>query len=321
MKIKSLWILCAVVAVAAILLAVLLWPGADQTKTVGICYREGSSKENTAYRNNLENALNDQGYKVTVTDADLDQAKQLTQIQSLTDQGCDLLLIEPVMTDGAEELLAAVGNTGLPAVLINRQIDTELLKQYPQVYYIGNDDSEYVRLQVEMVGARTNGGDLNGDGTVSCLILKGPEKYVQSEQYERYFALYNAGGSALRQLSVQTTDGTLENGRKLCKQELAAYGKDIEVILCANDQIALGAAQAVFDGGRTVGKDVYLFGIGGDPDAISLMKEGKMTGTVYVDPDGQLRTICDTVGAVFSGQARETVQLVPYIAATSENPN
>lgn len=316
---KKLWIGIAIflAAVVILLLAVQLWPKPEKADIVGICYREGGSKENAGYREKLEKALSGKGYQLIVKDADRDQSKQLTQIQELAQQECDVLLIEPVMTDSAPEMLEKVEQLGIPAVLFNKPMDATLFQPYADVYYIGYPYSNTVLNHMEMMTALSDGGDWNGDGTVACLLLADPQEHRDSVQYKD--SLLACMPDNLQILSEVYTEGTLESGRKMCKQELATYGKDIEVILCGSDQIALGADQAITDGGRTVGKDVYLFGIGGDSEGMALISLGKMTGTVYADPTLQIETICKTVEQLFQGSAVDKIQVLPFVSVTKEN--
>lgn len=316
---KKLWIGVAILlaAVVILLLVMQLWPKPEKADIVGICYREGGNKENAGYRESLEKALSGKGYQLIVKDADQDQSKQLTQIQELAQQQCDVLLIEPVMADGAPELMEKVTQLGIPAVLFNKPLDATAFEPYADVYYIGYPYSNTVLNHMEMMTALSDGGDCNGDGTVSCLLLAGPKEHRDSVQYQD--SLLACMPDNLEILSQVNTEDTLESGRKLCKQALATYGKDIEVILCGSDQIALGADQAITDGGRTVGKDVYLFGIGGDSEGMALIWQGKMSGTVYADPAPQIETICKTVDAVFQGRPIDKIQILPFVSVTKEN--
>ena len=313
MKKKALLISLAVAA-ALLLLAVILWLTADRTNTVGICFRESTNSENTAYRQQLQDALIKQGFEVIVMDADGDQVKQIEQIGKLAQKKCDVLLIEPVMKDAAEELLSAIAETQLPAVLFDRQIDTQLLENYPQIAYIGWDEKESGQLQAQLMMELPNGGDLNGDGTVSYILLCGPvdhqDAIARAEGFEA--VLENA-----QQLSAENGDWTVDSGRRICKQQLAAYGKDIEVVVCGNDQMAVGAAQAIADGGRTVGKDIYLLAIGSEGETLQMIEQGKISETVYRDMAVQIDTIAQTVLSKFQQQPVQSVQILPY--TTAEN--
>ena len=319
MKKKAAMIVIAAAAFV-LLLAVVLWLTSDRSDTVGICFRDSTGKENTTYRQQLKQALTERGFEVITVDADMDQAKQLQQIAELAQKKSDILQIEPVMESAAEELLTVIANTELPAVLFDRHIDTSLLKDYPQIAYVGMDETQPGFLQAQMMEALPAGGDLNGDGIVSYYMIRGQQDHqdavIRAESFEK--ALIDSD-LLVQQLACDSGDWTQESGRKLCRQQLAALGKDIEVIVCGNDQMALGAAQAIADGGRTVGKDIYLLAIGGAGDTLNMISEGRISGTVYADPKVQILAIAETVLAIFREQPTESVTILPYTTVTAEN--
>lgn len=317
---KKWWIgglIALLSAVVILLLAISLWPKPQDVDVVGICYRNGSSKENAAYRGELEKALSQQGYQVVVRDADQDQSKQISQLQEMADQQCDVLLIEPVMTDGTPELLGKIEQLGIPVILFNKQMDYREFQPYQGVYYVDYPYSNTVLNHMEMIEKMPNGGDLNGDGTVSCLVLNGAAESKRAKEY--WESLQAVCPPNVEFLSMVNTDGSLIGGRKHCKEELARYGKDIEVILCGSDQIAVGADQAIADGGRMVGKDVYLFGIGGDADGVQLIRDGKMTGTVYAVPAEQIEALCSLTKMLFEKKPIDKITMLQYVSVTAEN--
>lgn len=311
-----------VIAAAAfvILLAAILWLTSDRSDTVGICFRDSTCEENTAYRQQLKQELMQRGFEVISVDADLDQAKQLRQIAELAKKKCDVLLIEPVMESAAGELLTAIADVELPAVLVNRHIDTSLLMGYSQIAYIGMEETQTGFLQAQMMEALPAGGDLNGDGIVSYYMICGQQDHqdavIRAQSFEK--ALLDSE-LVVQQLACDSGDWTQESGRRLCKAQLAALGKDIEVIVCGNDQMASGAAQAIADGGRTVGKDIYLLAIGGEGDILNMIHDGKISGTVYSDPAVQINVIAQTVFEKFHQQSVEQVQILPYTTVTTES--
>ena len=103
-----------------------------------------------------------------------------------------------------------------------------------------------------------------------------------------------------------------EIGRKAFEKELADFGKDIEVVLCNNDQIALGALDAILDGGRTVGKDIYLIGIGGEQEAAEAVTAGKLTATMHQDLAAQADKIALVTDELINNQPTEKKYAIAY---------
>lgn len=314
-KMFWLWIAAAGLIIAIGITAILLLTG-NQPDMIGICYRENSSEENRAYRSAMEQRLKDQGYQVIVTDADGDQAKQLELIDELKKRDCQALIVEPVMSSAAEDLLNALAQSGLPAVLVNRYFDPQLLQPYPQIAYVGIDPGQPGAVQGEMANELQDGGDLNGDGIVSYIVLQGPEDHIDAALRTQSLETALAESPLeIQRLSIGYGALTAESGQKLLRQELAAYGKDIEVVFCGNEQIAQGAADAIADGGRTVGKDIYLFSIGGEKGPV---ESGVYSGTAYLDPASQISAAVDAVAALLAGKPVEQITILPYTAVISE---
>ena len=316
------WIVLAACVAAVLLAGILLFlffPRSQpvDTDVVGICYRDKVSPENAASRTALENRLRENGLQVIVVDAAGDQSVQLQQIGQLQAQGCDSLLIEPVMTDAAEQLLQTLETAGVPAVLMNRELDQELLTPYTRINYVGTEVAAQGTIQAQMALALPNGGDINGDGVLSYMILQGPENRADATACTQALeAALAASGQEAERVSLVYGDWTLEKGKQLTTQELAAYGKDIEVIFCGNDPMALGAISAIADGGRKIGEDVYLYGMGGTEEARSAVDAGTLSGTVYTDPAAYETAVINAVIAQIKGQTVEKVQIIPYVAVT-----
>jgi len=298
MRKKARLIISAAVALV-LLLTGIIWLAADRSDRVGICYCDSDTPYNAAYRKQLSQALTAQGFEVVITDADGDHAKQIQHITELAKKKCDVLLIEPVMYDATEELLAAIDCTELPAILLDRQIDTALLNNHPRIAYMGYQEEQSGQLQAQMMQELPDSGDLNGDGMISYILIQGEQNLQNAKA--RTDSFENAVQSAkleVQQLAKISGDGSLESGRRICKEQLAIYGKDIEIIVCGDDQMAIGAAEAIADGGRTVGKNVYLLAIGGRAELLNMVNEGKISGTVHHNIPVKIDTIVKNTLAI-----------------------
>ncbi len=303
----------AALILLAVILAFSLRPKMVDADIVGLCYREKTTQTG------LETRLKEKGLQVVVVDADGDQAKQLQQISQMKEKGCDSLIVEPVMLDAAGELLQAIQTTGLPAVLIDRELDTALLSAYPRIAYVGTRSASRGEIQGQMALGLPNSGDLNEDGILSYMLLRGPEDHVEAVACTTALETALAAGSLETEcLSTVYGDWTKESGKTLTAAEIATFGKDIEVIFCGNDQMALGAFAAITDGGRTVGKDIYLYGMNGDSEAKAAVESGTLSGTVFTDPIAYETAVVDTVLNQIKNQPFTQIQIIPYLPVTGK---
>lgn len=307
---RILLILIAAVLALLILAATMLF-GIEWKNTVGICYSTDTNPSNAEYRQALENSLAEKGYEVIVTNAGGNQARQLEQILDMAERHCKAIVVEPVMLTAGEELAQTIEKAGLSTVLINRRIDG--LEHIP---CIGGDELLPGSVLGQMVTALPDGGDINGDGVVSYMILQGSEQDPVGELLSEGLA---ENTKNIRLISTGCGGWTEDGGAEACRQEYAAYGMDIEVILCTNDAMAIGASAALADGGWQIGRDVYLFGIGGEQKALQMVRDGEMTGTVYTDPNEQANAAVEAVLSQIAKQTPETQYEITYTPVTAEN--
>lgn len=307
---RILMILIAAVLVLLIFAVVMLF-SINWKNTVGICYSTDTNASNAQFRQMLETSLAQRGFEVIVADAGGNQARQLEQIGNMIDRRCKALLVEPVMMTAGEELAKAIKAAGRPTVLLNRQPDG--LENIP---CIGGDELLPGCVLGQMVASLPDGGDVNGDGVVSYLLLQGSQQDSAGDLVSEGLAEKMEN---IQLISVCYGDWTEEGGKEACGRELGTYGKDIEVILCTNDAMAVGASHAIADGGWQIGKDVYLYSLGGGEQALQMIRNGQMTGTVYTDLNSQVGAVLDALLSQIKGQTPKTQYQSAYTPVTAEN--
>ncbi len=297
--------------VVAICIAVFSQP--EQPLKIGICYKDPVG---TQYRQALEQGLRARGYTLVVEDADLDQAKQLEKIAALATAECDLLIVEPVMVTAVQELTQCLNDTGLPVLMIGKQPDQQLLESVERICYVSYDRSQIGTLQGEMAYSSLTGKwDINGDGTVSYAVIQGPEDHLDAQTITAGCISFMEEHTS-QLLVTQYGDWSFDSGKQLCDRLLAEFGRDVEVIFCNSDQMALGAAQAITDRGWQVGESVFLFGAGGEAAALKAVDSGAITGTVNFNTLQQAAKALEVIGLILEGKQVEKQYLIdctPYI--------
>ena len=112
---------------------------------------------------------------------------------------------------------------------------------------------------------------------------------------------------------IMTSPRDQTKGQELVANALTQFGKDIEVIFCNNDGMALGAAQALKDAGRVVGEDVYLLGVDALTECVEMIGNGEMTGTVLNDHLGQSHAAVDVAVQLLYGEDIEDYYWLNYV--------
>ena len=290
---------------------------------VGVCIYKFDDAFMTTYRNALQAMLEGKGYEVTVVDGNNDQAKQTEQVNTFITQGVDALIINPVMTSAADTIIAAVQQADVPTVLINREPTAEQMAAYNKLVYVGCDAAQSGTFQGEIILETENKGDINGDGKVSYIMIQGDPENIDAQLRTEYSvkALKDAG-MEVEELDLQRGDWDRNKGQEIAQNDLAKFGDQIEVVFCNNDDMAIGALQAIQAAGRTVNKDIYLVGVDALDAALNEVVNGNLTGTVLNDAQSQasqaVASMEDLLGGKTFAEGEQSIY-VDYVKVTPEN--
>ena len=291
--------------------------------TIGVCIYQFTDAFMTTYRNALQEILEGKGYKVTTVDGANDQAKQNEQTNTFITQGVDALIINPVMTSAADQIIATVQAAGIPTVLINREPTAEQMAVYDKLVYVGCDAAQSGTFQGELILETPNGGDINGDGKISYIMVQGDPENIDAQLRTEYSvkALTDAG-KEVEQLNLTRGDWMRERGQEIVANDLAQFGNQVEVVFCNNDDMAIGALQSIQAAGRKVNEDIYLVGVDALDAALNEVSNGNMTGTVLNDAVGQATAAVEQMEALLGGKtfaAGEQSVYVDYVKVTPDN--
>ncbi len=296
---------------------------AGEGGNIGVCIYKFDDAFMTTYRNALQEILEGKGYTVTFMDGKNDQAEQNNQINNFIAQGVDALIINPVMTSAADQIIATVKDAGVPTVLINREPTAEQMAAYDKLVYVGCDARQSGTMQGELILDTPNKGDINGDGKVSYIMIQGDPENIDA-QYRTEFSVkaLTDAGMEVEELDLQRGDWDRNKGQEIAQNDLAKFGEDIEVIFCNNDDMAIGALQAIQAAGRTVNEDIYLVGVDALDAALNEVASGNMTGTVLNDAQGQAEGAVAAMEELLGGKTYaegEQSIYVDYVKVTPDN--
>lgn len=296
---------------------------AGEGGNIGVCIYKFDDAFMTTYRNALQEILEGKGYTVTFMDGKNDQAEQNNQINNFIAQGVDALIINPVMTSAADQIIATVKDAGVPTVLINREPTAEQMSAYDKLVYVGCDARQSGTMQGELILDTPNKGDINGDGKVSYIMIQGDPENIDA-QYRTEFSVkaLTDAGIEVEELDLQRGDWDRNKGQEIAQNDLAKFGEEIEVVFCNNDDMAIGALQAIQAAGRTVNEDIYLVGVDALDAALNEVANGNMTGTVLNDAQGQAEGAVAAMEELLGGKtyaSGEQSIYVDYVKVTPDN--
>lgn len=295
---------------------------------VGIAIYQFTDNFMTLYRTELVRYLTeDLGFKeenITVTDGKNDQAEQTNQINNFITAGVDVMILNLVQSSSAPQVTDLCNEAGIPVVYINRQPDEAESDRWVadgiKATYVGADARQSGTFQGEEILETANGGDINGDGKVSYIMVQGDPENIDAQYRTEYSvkALTDAGVE-VEELLIQRGDWDQAKAQQIVQDALAQYGDQIEVVFCNNDAMALGALQSIQAAGRVVNEDIYLVGVDALTDALQNIQDGNMTGTVFNDHIGQAQEAVAEAVKFLKGEEVEPINMVDYVKATPEN--
>lgn len=248
------------------------------------------------------------GYKIEIQDSQEDVVRQQDQVKAMIDKGVDALIVVPVDTSSMEPITNAALEAGIPLVYVNRNPFGD--GEVPDgVYYVGSQEIIAGQLQAEYLV------ELMGEeGGVAILmgILSNEGAVKRTEGNESVLSKY----PGIQILSKESGNWQKDQGMSITENWITAYGDKLKAILSNNDEMAIGALNALEAAGRN---DVIVMGVDAIPDAVQLVAEGKLAATVLQDANGQGEGAVNVVHKVLKGEKTEKVTWIEFKLVTKEN--
>lgn len=229
------------------------------------------------------------GIKVVldIQDAKGSQNTQNNQVERFISLGCDVLCINPVDRTNASVMIDKAMAARVPMVFFNRQPVEEDMDRWDQLYYVGAEAKESAVLQGNiMVGSyRKNPRvlDRNGDGVVSYVLLEGENSHQDSViRTEWSIQTLKDARVPIEKLTGGIANWERSQASAMMEQWLEQYSGQIELVISNNDDMALGAIDAMERAGVT---GIHVVGIDGTKPGLEAIENGKMMGTVSSDKE------------------------------------
>lgn len=292
---------------------------APEKPVVGICMHDLASEQEALCARELQAKLEEKGFDVQILDAGNDQSVQNKQVQQLLGRNCKGIVLCPVMPDGVTEVVKSAKSKDVPIVFFHAEPSKQIMDLWEKTGYVGCDPSQSGREQGELLLRLPNNGDINGDGVVAYILLQDDDQCADTRKRSEALRQEIAAGAETEELNCTVAGTTQTAAEESFEKLLANYGKDVEVVICTNDTVALGTQKAIEDGGRTVGVDIYLIGAEGADEAIGKIVNGELSGTVYCDIRTQAKEIFTMIEKLNHPETAEKRILVDHVIVVKEN--
>lgn len=310
-----------VVAAVCLLLALPGCVGNQATKQhdlrVGLAlYREDDTfiKAVTSSIQNAAEEAMQEGQRVTISTADAEgsQAAQNQQIERFLALGYDVLCVNLVDRTNAAPIIDQAMEAGVPIVFFNREPVLEDMEKWDHICYVGSDARQSAELEAQIVlqywQENPAALDRNQDGVIQYVMLEGERRHQDTViRTEGIIQALKEQGLELERLDGGIANWDRTQATALMAGYISNYGEEIELVICNNDDMALGAADAY----EATNLEFHnIVGIDGTDAGAEAVERGSMLGTVAMDAAGQGKAIFELAMTLASGK---TVSEIPEI--------
>ncbi|PKH26273.1 rhizopine-binding protein [Enterobacterales bacterium CwR94] len=290
--------------IASLLVCMLPMSSFAKDKTIGVSMALFDDNFLTILRNAINAEAKKDGDKLTMMDAKGDVAQQIQQVQEFIGNGVDVIIVNPVDTAAVGPVMKAASDAKIPLVFVNRKPDAEL---QDNMAYVGSDSELAGRLQMEALAK-----SMNGKGNIAILMgdLANESTRLRTKGVEQVVAKY----PDIKVTQKQTAKFMRNDAVDVVSNWMTA-GNDIQAIASNNDEMAIGALQAL---GKN-DKKILIAGVDGTPDALQMIKNGKMVASVFQDAAGQGQGAVQTAVKMANGEKVQKVVDIPFQLITKDN--
>ena len=235
-----------------------------------------------------------------------DQQEQNEKVEEMIDAGCDVLCINLVDRTAPSRIIRMARNEDIPVIFFNREPVREDLMQWEKLYYVGCDAEQSGIMQGEIAAEYINSHpevDKNKDGKIQYVLLEGEAGHqdaISRTEYSVKTLMKN--DVILEKLSYQLADWNRGQAENRMNRLISQYGKEIELVISNNDEMALGAVEAYRKAGYVQEDWPVIFGIDGLEEALEAVKAGEMQGSILNDRVDQAKEMAKMAVELFEGE-------------------
>ena len=220
----------------------------------------------------LEKYAKENKVELIIVDAERSSLKQIEQVENFINQQVDAIILNPCEFEASSPAIIKAKKAGIPIVNVNSST-----KEKPDAF-VGSDDKESAKLAIDFIAKK-----LNEKGNI--VIIQG---YLgQAAQIDRDLGAKEALQKYpnLKVLATQTGEWDRAKAMTLMENWIQLQGKNIQAVFAQNDEMGLGAAQALLD--KNQKSSTIVVSIDGIADARKAVKSKKLDATILQDAENQ----------------------------------
>ncbi|WP_163193056.1 galactose ABC transporter substrate-binding protein [Clostridium thermarum] len=302
--------------------------------TIGVAIYKFDDTFMTGVRNAISDAAKDVA-KVEIVDSQNSQPTQNDKIDLFISKNVDALAINAVDRTAAGVLIDKAKAKDIPVVFFNREPLAEDMQKWDKVYYVGAKAEESGTMSGELIVDYWKShpeADKNGDGVLQYVMLKGEPGHQDAELRTEYsIKAVEAAGIKVEKLAEDTAMWDRVKGQEKMAAFIASNGDKIEAVFANNDDMALGAIEALKAAGYFQGgKYMPVVGVDATAPALEALEAGTLLGTVLNDAVNQGKATLKLAEVLAKGQTPSKDNTgfdivdgkyvwVPYVKITKDN--
>ena len=248
---------------------------AGKSYTLGFSQIGAESAWRTANTKSIQDEAKARGVDLKFADAQQKQENQIKAIRSFIAQGVDYIAFSPVVETGWEPVMREAKQAGIPVIVSDRRPD---VPEDLYVTFIGSDFVEEGRRAAEWLADKM-------DGKAVIAELEGTPGSAPANDRKKGFDEEIAKHPDMKVVFSQTGEFTRAKGKEVMEALLKSpEGQKVNALYAHNDDMALGAIQAIEEAGKKPGVDIIIVSIDGVKGAFEAMAAGKLNCTVECNP-------------------------------------
>ncbi|EYC50716.1 LacI family transcriptional regulator [Hylemonella gracilis str. Niagara R] len=251
---------------------------AQKPLVMGFSQVGAESEWRTANTESIKSAAKEAGIELKFSDAQQKQENQIKAIRSFIAQKVDVIAFSPVVESGWEPVLREAKAAKIPVILTDRAVNVKDTSLY--VTFIGSDFVEEGRKAGRWLVEKMK----NEKGAVNIVELQGTVGSAPAIDRKKGFEEIIKADPKFKIIRSQTGDFTRAKGKEVMEAFLKAEGKKINVLYAHNDDMAIGAIQAIEEAGLKPAKDIIIISIDAVKGAFEAMIAGKLNVSVECSP-------------------------------------
>jgi simple sugar transport system substrate-binding protein len=251
---------------------------AGKKLVIGFAQTGAESEWRTANTESVKAAAKASGYELKFSDAQQKQENQIKAIRSFISQKVDVIILAPLVTTGWDTVLKEAKAAKIPVILESRNVVVKDASTWTT--FVGSDFVEEGRRAGQWLLEHTK----STTGNVNIVELQGTVGSDPAIDRKKGFDEVIKTNPRYKVIRSQTGDFTRAKGKEVMEAFLKAEGKKINVVYAHNDDMAIGAIQAIEEAGLVPAKDVIVIGVDAVKGAFEAMVAGKMNVSVECSP-------------------------------------